>query len=135
MTDTPTSILILIGDRDRNLYAARPESYTGLIASTLGLDNKAAGLPDSAPYPGFALMSTESLYKANPDMIVTITPAPEPAPRLSSTITQIPPFAALRAIQTRSIFEADVALFLQAPGPRLVEAVEALKQGLEFKDN
>ena len=129
------SVLILISDQDRNLYAARPESYTGLIAATLGMVNKAEGLEDSGPYPGFSLMSPEAILLANPDVIVTKTPAPEPAPRLSSTITQIPPFAALRAIQTRSIFEADVALFLQAPGPRLVEAVEALKQGLEFKDN
>ena len=130
MTDTPTSILILIGDRDRNLYAARPESYTGLIASTLGLDNKAAGLPDSAPYPGFALMSTESLYKANPDMIVTITPAPEPAPRLSDSIKEIPPFAGLKAIRKNNVIEADVSLFLQSPGPRIVDAVEFLKDAL-----
>ena len=97
--------------------------------------NKAEGLKDSGPYPGFSLMSPETILLANPDVIVTITPAPEPAPRLSSTITQIRPFAALSAIQTGSIYEADVTLFLQAPGPRIVEAVEALKQGLEFKDS
>ena len=129
------SVLILISDQDRNLYAARPESYTGLIAATLGMVNKAEGLEDSGPYPGFSLMSPETILMANPDAIVTITPAPEPAPRLSSTITQIPPFVALNAIQTGSIYEADVTLFLQAPGPRIVEAVEALKQGLEFKDS
>ena len=129
------SVLMLISDQDRNLYAARPESYTGLIAATLGMVNKAEGLEDSGPYPGFSLMSPEAILVANPDVIVTITPAPEPAPRLSSTITQIRPFAALSAIQTGSIYEADVTLFLQAPGPRIVEAVEALKQGLEFKDS
>ena len=37
--DDGRSILILISDRDRNLYAARPESYTGLIASLMGLVN------------------------------------------------------------------------------------------------
>ncbi len=129
------SVLMLISDQDRNLYAAKPESYTGLIAATLGMVNKAEGLEDSGPYPGFSLMSPEAILVANPDVIVTITPAPEPAPRLSSTITQIRPFAALSAIQTGSIYEADVTLFLQAPGPRIVEAVEALKQGLEFKDS
>lgn len=128
------TFLILISDQDRNLYAARSESYTGLIATTLGLTNKAEGLPDSGPYPGFSTMSIEAILMANPDVIVTITPAPEPVPRLSDTITRIPPFAALTAVQTRSIFEADVTLLLQAPGPRIVEAVESLAQGLKFDD-
>mgnify|MGYP003324463011 CR=1 FL=1 len=124
------SVLILVSDAERNLYAARPESYTGLIAHTLGMENKAAGLPDSGPFPGFALMNPEAILVANPDVIVTITPAPEPAPRLSETITQIPPLAALKAIQTGSIFEADLTLFLQSPGPRIVDAVESLKNGI-----
>jgi iron complex transport system substrate-binding protein len=124
------SVLMLISDQDRNLYAARPESYTGLIASTLGMVNKAEGLPDSGPYPGFSMMTPEAILIADPDVIVTITAAPEPAPRLSTTITQIPPFAALTAIQTGNIFEADVTLFLQAPGPRIIDAVESLKKGM-----
>ena len=125
------SVLILISDQDRNLYAARPESYTGLIATTLGMSNKAEGLPDSGPYPGYALMSTEAILMANPDVIVTLTPAPKPAPRLSQTITQIPPFAALTAIQMNQIVEGDVTLFLQAPGPRIVDAVEFLQESLQ----
>lgn len=127
------SVLMLISDQDRNLYAARPESYTGLIASTLGMANKAEGLPDSGPFPGFSMMTPEAILMANPDVIVTITPAPEPAPRLSETITQIPPFAALKAIQTGNIFEADLTLFLQSPGPRIVDAVESLKNGIQQK--
>ena len=129
------SVLILISDQDRNLYAARPESYTGLIATTLGMSNKAEGLPDSGPYPGYALMSTEAILMANPDVIVTITPAPEPAPRLSQTITQIPPFAALKAIQMNQVVEGDVVLFLRAPGPRIVEAVEFLHESLQSLNN
>ena len=125
------SVLLLISDHDRNLYAARPESYTGLIATEVGLINKAAGLPDSGPYPGFAIMDPESILMSNPDFIVTITPAPMPAPRLSETIKQIPPFARLKAIQSGNVIEADVNLFLQAPGPRVVEAVEFLKDHIE----
>jgi ABC-type Fe3+-hydroxamate transport system substrate-binding protein len=123
-------VLLLISDQDRNLYAARPESYTGLIADTLGLVNEAAGLPDSGPYPGFALMSIEAILTANPDVIVTITPAPAPAPRLSDSIRQIPPFAGLTAIRGGNVIEADVTLFLQSPGPRIVEAVEFLKDAI-----
>ena len=128
--DDNRTVLILISDQDRNLYAARPESYTGLIADTIGMDNKAAGLPDSGPFPGFALMSTEAILMSNPDVLVTITPAPAPAPRLSESIKQIPPFAGLTAIRTNSVVEADVTLFLQAPGPRIVEAVEFLKDAV-----
>ena len=127
------SVLLLISDQDRNLYAARPESYTGLIADTLGLDNKAAGLPDSGPFPGFASMSIESILTANPDVLVTITPAPAPAPRLSDSIKQIPPFAGLTAIRAGNVVEADVSLFLQSPGPRIVEAVEFLKDAISAK--
>ena len=129
------SVLILISDQDRNLYAARPESYTGLIATTLGMSNKAEGLSDSGPYPGYALMSTEAILMANPDVIVTLTPAPEPAPRLSQTITQIPPFAALKAIQMNQVVEGDVVLFLRAPGPRIVDAVEFLQESLQAHNN
>ena len=129
-TEDNRSVLLLISDQDRNLYAARPESYTGLIADTLGLVNKAAGLPDSGPYPGFALMSIEAILTANPDVIVTITPAPAPAPRLSDSIRQIPPFAGLIAIRGGNVIEADVTLFLQSPGPRIVEAVEFLKDAI-----
>lgn len=125
------TVLILISDQDRNLYAARPESYTGLIAQTIGMVNKAAGLPDAGPYPGFTLMSPEAILMADPDVIITLSPAPSPAPRLSNMVAQMPPFAGLKAIQTGSILEADVDLFLHSPGPRIVEAVEFLKEGLE----
>lgn len=128
--DDGRTVLMLISDQDRNLYAARPESYTGLIASTLGMDNLAAGLPDSGPYPGFAIMSTESILASDPDIIVTISPAPEPAPRLSDTLLQIPPFKSLKAIRNGNVLEVDVQLFLQSPGPRIVEAVEFLKERL-----
>ena len=124
------SVLLLISDQDRNLYAARPESYTGLIADILGMENKAAGLADSGPYPGFAAISPEAILKSNPDIIITISPAPAPAPRLSKTLVQIPPFAGLKAIRTDKVIEADVALFLQSPGPRIINAVEFLKKRL-----
>ena len=75
-------------------------------------------------------MTTEAILIANPDVIVTITPAPKPAPRLSESLRFIPPFAGLKAIQQNAVIEGDLALFLQAPGPRLVDAVEALKNGI-----
>ena len=125
-TSEAGSVLFLISDREQNLYAATSKSYTGLIGSLAGLTNAADGLDESGPYPGFALMATESILIANPDFIVTITPAPEPAPRLSQSITKIPPFAGLNAIRNNAILEGDKDIFLQSPGPRIVDAVEAL---------
>jgi len=128
------SVLMLISDQERNLYAATAKSYTGLIAKTSGMINLASDLSDSGPYPGFAMVSPEFILKANPDVIITISPAPDPAPKLSETISHIPPFAALKAMQTNNIIEGDLALFLQAPGPRIVEAVEFLNTKLDSKE-
>ena len=120
--------LMLIGDQDQNLYAATKKSYTGLIASLAGLENAAGDAEDSGPYPGFALMSTEQILRANPDMIFTITPAPEPAPRLSQSLGFIPPFKGLKAMQTNKVIESDVVIFLNSPGPRIVDAVAFMKE-------
>ena len=120
--------LMLIGDQDQNLYAATKKSYTGLIASLAGLENAAGDAEDSGPYPGFALMSTEQILRANPDMIFTITPAPEPAPRLSQSLGFIPPFKGLKAMQTNKVIESDVVIFLNSPGPRIVDAVAFRKE-------
>lgn len=120
--------LMLIGDEDQNLYAATKKSYTGMIASIAGLENAAGDVADSGPYPGFALMSIEQILRANPDMIFTITPAPEPAPRLSQSLGFIPPFQGLKAMRANKIIESDVVIFLNSPGPRIVDAVAFMKE-------
>lgn len=120
------SALILISDADRNLYAAKPQSYPGAIASMFGLSNPAAELPDSGTFPGFALVSGEQLFAMNPDFLFTITPAPEPAPRLSATLPRIPGFSNLRALSSGQLHELDVVIFLRNQGPRIAEAVETM---------
>ena len=120
------SALILISDADRNLYAAKPQSYPGAIAAMFGLENPAAGLPDSGSFPGFALVSAEQLFTMNPDYLFTITPAPEPAPRLSATLPRIPGFSNLGAISSGQMHELDHVIFLRNQGPRIAEAVEAM---------
>ncbi len=122
------SALILISDADRNLYVAKPQSYPGAIASMLRLSNPAADLPDSGTFPGFALISGEQLFAMNPDYLFTITPAPEPAPRLSAMLPRIPGFSNLRAISGGQLHELDLAIFLRNQGPRIAEAVEAMAE-------
>lgn len=122
------SALILISDADRNLYAAKPQSYPGAIASMFRLTNPAADLPDSGTFPGFALISGEQLFAMNPDYLFTITPAPEPAPRLSAMLPRIPGFSNLGAIASGQMYELDHVIFLRNQGPRIAEAVEAMAE-------
>ena len=122
------SALVLISDADRNLYVAKPESYPGAITSTLRLSNPAEELPDSGTFPGFAQVSAEQLLTMDPDYLFTITPAPEPAPRLSTMLPRFPGFSSLRAITSGQLHELDVVIFLRNQGPRIAEAVEAMAE-------
>ncbi|MEK7777775.1 MAG: ABC transporter substrate-binding protein [Chloroflexota bacterium] len=122
----PRKVLIFISDAERNIYAAKPESYVGSIAALLKLTNGAAGLPDSGPYPGFTLFSAEQAIRSQPDIIFTISPAPEPAPRLSAVLSQVPGYGDVAAVKEGRVKELNPDLFLQAPGPRLADAVEEM---------
>jgi iron complex transport system substrate-binding protein len=119
--------LILIMDADRRIYAAQPDTYVGSLAQLLKADNPAAGLSGAAgPYPGYVLLSQEQAVTENPDVILTISPAPAPAPRLSDVLKDVPGYADLSAVKAGNVHELDVDLFLQAPGPRVVEAMREM---------
>ena len=122
------SAVVLISDADRNLYVAKPESYPGAITALLQLSNPAADIPDSGTFPGFAQVSVEQLLTMDPDFLFTITPAPEPAPRLSTMLPRIPGFTSLRAVTMGQLHELDVVIFLRNQGPRIAEAVETMAE-------
>lgn len=119
-------VVLLIADRDQTLYAANSGGYVGDLLAQIGLVNLVADLPDAGPFPGYSAVAVEKLLELDPDFIFTVTPAPEPVPRLSTLIPQIPPFRGLTAVTTGRIFELDEQVFLQAPGPRVAEAFRTL---------
>ncbi len=120
------SVLIIIGDANRNIYAAKPDSYPGTLLDLLGQENLAEGLPESGPYPGFATYTGEQALTANPDAVFAISPAPAPAPKLSEMLPMVPGFNNMEIVKAGKVKELDPALFLQAQGPRIADAVEQL---------
>ena len=120
------SAVILIGDRDRTLYAAKGSSYGGSILDTLGFANPADVQPDSGPFPGFTRVAPEAMLEYDPVYIFTVTPAPPPAPRLSAMLGLFPGFSGLQAMANGRVVELDVQLLVQSPGPRVVEAFDAI---------
>ncbi|OGO31970.1 MAG: hypothetical protein A2Z29_06225 [Chloroflexi bacterium RBG_16_56_11] len=126
LTRPGRSVLIIIGDANRNIYAAKPESYPGALLALLEQKNLAQGLPDSGPYPGFAAYTGEQALTGNPDAVFAISPAPPPAPKLSEMLPQVPGFNSLAVVKAGKVKELDPALFLQAQGPRIADAVERL---------
>jgi iron complex transport system substrate-binding protein len=120
------SVLILISDANRNIYAAKAASYPGSLAALLGQTNPAEAIPDSGPYPGFGLLTGEQAVTINADVIFTISPAPPPAPKLSETLAHVPGFNQMEAVKNGKVKELDPVLFLQAQGPRIADALELM---------
>ncbi len=118
--------VLLIGDRDRNLYGAKSNGYAGSILAALGIANPADAQPDSGPFPGFTRIAPEAMLAFDPAWIFTVTPAPPPAPRLSGLLGLFPGFTGLQAVAEGRVVELDVQPFVQAPGPRVVEAFAAI---------
>lgn len=126
-----SSFLVLIGDEQRKVYAARADSYPGTVAALLGLDNLAADMAGSGPYNGFAELSAEVMVSLDPDVIFTITPAPLPAPRLSSVLPSLPAYRDKAAVVEGRLVELDPSLYLQAQGPRIAAAVEGMLETIK----
>ena len=122
--------VVLIADRDNSLYAAKNTSFIGDVISEIGITNVASEQPDGGPFPGFSAAPFETMLMWDPDFIFTITPAPEPAPRLSTLLPQIPPLRGLGAVRSSRVIELSNDLALRSPGPRVDQLIETITDTL-----
>ncbi|MBI5959286.1 MAG: ABC transporter substrate-binding protein [Chloroflexi bacterium] len=114
------SILIIVGTLDVPNYG-KSETYLGDMAKLLGATNIADGEADAGPFPGYAQLSIERILEADPDFIFTVTRGADTP--MAETMTTDAVWSALSAVQNGSVYELDGRLFVEAPGPRFVEAI------------
>jgi len=114
------SILVIVGTLDVPNYG-KSATYLGDMAVRLGATNIADG---RGPFPGYTQLSIEEILAADPDVIFTVTRgAPTPMPE---SMADDPIWSSLSAFQNGRVFELDNRLFVEAPGPRFIEAMAQL---------
>ncbi len=117
------SILIIVGTLDVPNYG-KSDTYLGDMAAILGATNIADGREDQGPFPGYTQLSMEYILDQDPDYIFTITRgAPDPMPQ---SMADDPIWSALTAYENGRVIELDNRLFVESPGPRVVEAMLTL---------
>jgi iron complex transport system substrate-binding protein len=117
------SILIIVGTLDVPNYG-KSDTYLGNIAAILGATNIADGREDQGPFPGYTQLSMEYILDQDPDYIFTITRgAPDPMP---VSMANDPIWSAMTAYENGRVIELDNRLFVESPGPRVVEAMLTL---------
>lgn len=120
-----TTALILNGSPD-DFYAAKPDSYVGNLADTLGVTNPADGAPDVGQFPGYTKLSLESIVAAAPDVVLSITAGPPGGQTITDALSSDPAWASVPAVQNGRVSEISADLYLQSPGPRAGEAISQL---------
>jgi iron complex transport system substrate-binding protein len=119
------SVLILNGTPE-DFFAAKPESYVGNLVDLLGGENVAAGAPDVGRFPGYTKLSLEAILTSAPDVILAITAGPPGAQTITEFLSANPAWADVPAVQQGRVHEISAEIFLQAPGPRVGDALAEL---------
>ncbi len=124
-TATKPKVLILNG-APQDFYAAKPTSYVGDLVEQLGADNVAKNQPDVGQFPGYTKMSLEAILASAPDVILAITEGPPGGKTITETLSADPAWSAIPAVKNKRVSEISADLFLQAPGPRVGDALDQL---------
>lgn len=119
------SVAIIIGGRGP-IYVAKNDAWAGNLVTHLGARNILPTGPDTFELPGFTEYSLERLAEQNPDVILVISPQPQPAPRTSQLLQASPVWQSLKAVREGRVHELDPAVYLQSAGPRVSQILDEL---------
>jgi ABC-type Fe3+-hydroxamate transport system substrate-binding protein len=117
-------VLILTGG-GRDVFVGGDETYLGSLVALLGGENVWAAAPEGGPLPGYGVVGVGESAATMPDVVLII---PSGEGGLPEVIAAEPSWAAVPALVNGRIHELDRELFLRAPGPRVVEALEILEE-------
>lgn len=124
--DRPT-VAVVIAAGQGQYFAAKPSSYVGSILERLGARNIVREDEPVGRIEGYTALSQERLAQADPDALIFVNPVPG-APPLSQTLARDPAWANLRALREGRVLDADPAVYVQAAGPRVVQAIDELSR-------
>jgi iron complex transport system substrate-binding protein len=125
-------VLVVVGGAGGEVFVARGDSYIGNLLTMLGADNLAANEPDSFRLPGFGEYSLERIVQADPDIIIALSPGPQPG-ITTQALSQSPVWNALRAVKNKRVYEVDPVIYLEASGPRVSQILDELP-GILYPD-
>lgn len=120
------NVLIIVGTLATPNYG-KSSTYLGGMVTLLGGTIVGDDQPDAGPFPGYAQLSVEQILDADPDVILTITRGAPGATPIPDEIAADPVWSSLAAAQNGAVYELDNRLFLESPGPRVVDALMQLR--------
>ena len=122
---TAPRVLIMNG-AITDFFVALPDSFVGNLVALAGGENVAEGQPPTGRYPGYTQLSLEAIVETDPEVILTITAGPPVGPTLADLVLDDPTFADLTAVTNGRVYNLDVEIYLQAPGPRAAQGLREL---------
>ncbi|MCD8509869.1 MAG: ABC transporter substrate-binding protein [Bacillus sp. (in: Bacteria)] len=134
--ENPARVLIVFGTPDETM-AALPKSLAGNLFELAGAENIAKDLPNLDTYPTYAQLSLERILEANPDVIYFMAhgEANDAKNRFEMDMSQNPAWNNLNAVKNNNIIVLPHELFGTNPGPRIVDALQFLKESLDSLEN
>jgi iron complex transport system substrate-binding protein len=119
----PAPRVLILNGGTTDYFVALPDSFVGNLAAHVSVENVADGLPQAGRFPGYTQLSPEAILEANPDVILAITAG---GPSLAEYVLGEAVFAGVAAVQNARVFELDLEVYLQAPGPRAADGLREL---------
>jgi iron complex transport system substrate-binding protein len=106
-----------------------PDSYLGSLVELLGAQLVTRGDQADQRFPGFAPFSLETVVARDPDVILIVRhgrPSPEREENIEA-LTNDAAWRGLPAVQAGAVYELPETLYVNFPGPRVIQALEELR--------